>query len=119
MGNTKIRVFCGVTIEEQCEKEVHPITLVEKAISLVDANVSADCYSNSPDFVSTIKYYGEKQGVEVEFFLDGKSRGNNMGAIFEDFNRGYVAFEKAMEGKKAGDKIPVIQRLKKDKWKVY
>lgn len=85
MKTVLIRVYCGMTIENR--DTLHPLNEVKAAQRTILRKKSTDCYSNSPDFVSTMKYFGEKEGVQVEFFLDGISLGNNIEPIFEDFNR--------------------------------
>ncbi len=81
-----IQVYCGKSIEQYCRQQLHPYNEVLAAKKIVDLKKSTLVYSNCPDFVSAIKYYGEKKGVVAEFFLDGKSVGNDINAIFEDFN---------------------------------
>lgn len=83
----KIFVYCGETVEEKCGKELHPVNLVELAQSLVLSNKNEVYYSNSPDFVMGIKYLALKHEVQVEFFLNGISCGDNIESIFADFNR--------------------------------
>lgn len=83
----KITVYCGESIQSLCNSELHPINEVKRAIDLINSNVNVFCYSNNPDFVSAIKYIGESKGVEVEFFLNNVSTGNDIEKIFEDFNR--------------------------------
>ncbi len=84
----KVKVYCGESIQDFCDGQLHPIKEVEKASDVFKFLVGeSHFYSNSPDFVSAMKYIGEKQNVEVEFFLDGISCGNDIEPIFKDFNR--------------------------------
>ena len=85
----KIRVYSGVTIEDKCRGQLHPLSEVKKAIEIIDLNKSIDCYSNSPDFVSAIKYYGINKGIDTEFFIDGVSHGSNIDPIFKSFNMSF------------------------------
>ena len=39
------------------------------------SNKDEIAYSNSPDFISAIKYIGVKQNIETEFFLNGHLEG--------------------------------------------
>lgn len=84
----KIKVYCGESIEDKCRQQLHPLNEVKRANEIIElAKDGMICYSNHPDFVSAMKYIGEKQGIEVEFFLNGVSCGNNIDPIFEDFNK--------------------------------
>jgi len=88
----KITVYCGESITDKCRQQEHPAEEVKRAKMLIDscndkATPAYITYSNSPDFVSMIKYYAEKQGVETEFFLNGVSQGSEIDEIFRDFNR--------------------------------
>lgn len=83
----KITVYCGQTITDKCGKQLHPVTEVQNANSLVMSETDEIAYSNSPDFISAIKYIGLEQNIKAEFFLNGVSCGNDIEPIFEDFNR--------------------------------
>jgi hypothetical protein len=90
---SKITIKCGESIELNrfIQKDTHPVTSVKQAISLIEEFIKVErsitSYSNSPDFVSAIKHIGESKGVEVEFFLNDTSQGNDIEGIFADFNR--------------------------------
>lgn len=84
-----IRVFCGISIEDKCEKQLHPLNEVKKAQKIIDLNKSMDFYSNSPDFVSAIKYLCKEKNISCEFFLNGESTGNDIEPIFENFNKSF------------------------------
>jgi len=86
-SNVLIRVFCGISVENKCGYQLHPLNEVKRAKEIVDRNTSIDCYSNSTDFVSAIKYYGLEKGIKTEFYLDGKSCGEDIESIFENFNK--------------------------------
>ena len=86
----KVTVFCGLSIQDKCEKQLHPIREVEQARALINSKQNEIAYSNNSDFVSAIKYIGIKQKVETEFFLNGISCGNDIEPIFADFN---IAFD--------------------------
>ena len=84
----EIRIYCGKTIEKLTDREYHPYSAVERAFKAITLNENNKIfYSNSPDFVQAIKYLCEKQNINVEFFLNGVSVGNDIEPIFEDFNR--------------------------------
>jgi len=96
----KLKIYCGVTIEDICDKQLHPLTEVQNAEFLVRTlkdNSERIEYSNSPDFVSTVKYLSSKYNVETEFFLDGISTGEDIDIIFEDFNKSYELMNKQLE----------------------
>ncbi len=83
----KVTVYCGETITSKCSKQLHPVDEVLLANTLVNSDKDEIYYSNNPDFVSAVKYIGKKQGVETEFYLNGIRQGNDIEAIFKDFNR--------------------------------
>lgn len=83
----KITVYSGKTIASKCKQQMHPEDEVLSAKSMIDLKMSSIAYSNSPDFVSAIKYIAAKEGIETEFFLDGVSHGSDIEPIFENFNK--------------------------------
>ncbi len=83
----KITVYCGETIQEKCGRQLHPVQEVELAKKLIESDNDEVAYSNSPDFISAIKYIGLKQGVETVFFLNETNYGDDIDPIFGDFNR--------------------------------
>lgn len=91
----KINIYCGESIESSPENgtEIHPISQVKNALRMVEKSIKLKkdltAYSNTPEFVSSIKYICELKEVEVEFFLNGESQGNDIEKIFEDFNKAY------------------------------
>ena len=89
LGDVCIRVFCGVSIESNCRNQLHPLNEVIQAQKLLSLNKSMDFYSNSPDFVSAVKYLCQEKNINCEFFLNGESTGNNIEPIFEDFNKAF------------------------------
>ena len=89
LGDVLIRVFCGISVEGKCGQQFHPLNEVKKAKEIVDLNKSIDCYSNSPDFISTVKYYGLEKGVKTEFYIDSKSCGEDIEPVFENFNKSF------------------------------
>lgn len=82
-----IRVFCGVSIENKCRHQLHPLNEVIRAQKSLSLNKSMDFYSNSPDFVSAIKYLCQEKGINCEFFLNGESIGSDIEPLFKDFNK--------------------------------
>jgi hypothetical protein len=88
-NSVKIQVFCGTSIEDKCRNQLHPLNEVKKAKQIIDLKESISCYSNSTDFISTIKYYGQKHNIETEFFLNNISCGDDIELIFKDFNESY------------------------------
>ena len=93
----KATIYSGVSIEHLCEKQLHPVNEILKAKNLIDSGVSFHECSNSTDFISTIKWYGERQGYECEFFLNGESHGSSIEEIFEDFNRSLKLLEDILD----------------------
>ena len=89
LGDVLIRVFCGISVEDKCRQQLHPLNEVKNAKEIVDLNKSIDCYSNSSDFVSTVKYYGLEKGVKTEFYIDGKSCDDDIEPVFENFNKSF------------------------------
>ena len=83
-----IKIYSGKSITSKCRHQFHPEDEVIQAKEIIDRGKDTHGYSNCPDFISTVKYYGEFKGFETEFFLDGVSHGNNIDPIFEDFNKG-------------------------------
>ncbi len=84
-----IRVYCGESVEDKCGDQKHPLNDVRMANEIVESKQSIDCYSNSPDFVSAIKYLAEKKSINIEFFLDGESVGDDIEPIFANFNSAF------------------------------
>lgn len=89
LGDVFIRVFCGVSIEDKCRHQLHPLNEVIQAQKSLSLNKSMDFYSNSPDFVSAIKYLCQEKSIKCEFFLNGESIGNDIEPIFDDFNKSF------------------------------
>jgi hypothetical protein len=89
LGDVFIRVFCGVSIEDKCRHQLHPLNEVIQAQKALSLNKSIDFYSNSPDFVSAIKYLCQEKSISCEFFLNGESTGNDIEPIFENFNKSF------------------------------
>jgi hypothetical protein len=89
LGDVFIRVFCGVSIEDKCRHQLHPLNEVIQAQKSLSLNKSMDFYSNSPDFVSAIKYLCQEKSISCEFFLNGESTGNDIEPIFENFNKSF------------------------------
>lgn len=63
------KIYCGTTEENINTKQLHPVNEVIRAKKLVDSRKEINECSNSPDFIATIKYYGEKKGFKCEFFF--------------------------------------------------
>ena len=85
----KIIVYTGEKYTDKCGSQLHPVQEVEKAWKSLNSDLDEVCkfYSNSPDFISMMKYGGEKLGINVEFIHNGDSIGTDIEPIFEDFNR--------------------------------
>ena len=85
----KIIVYTGEQYIDKCGSQSHPVQEVEKAWKSLNSDLDEVCkfYSNSPDFISMMKYGGEKLGINVEFIHNGDSIGTDIEPIFEDFNR--------------------------------
>lgn len=82
-----IRVFSGFSVEDKCGHQLHPLNDVIQAQKKLSLNKSIDLYSNSPDFVSAIKYLCQEKKIKCEFYLDGESFGDDIDPIFESFNK--------------------------------
>lgn len=85
----KVKVYCGESIEDKCGKCMHPVNRVKYANEIILSNKDEEINTNDPDIVMAIKYIGLKHKVNVEFFLNGISQGDNIELIFEDFNRSF------------------------------
>lgn len=94
MENNSIIVHCGLSIESKCDKQLHPLSEVNKAKEIIDNKQYGEYYSNSPDFVSTIKYYGESNGINCIFTLNNEYQGSNIKDIFNDFNKSFTLLDK-------------------------
>lgn len=82
-----INVYCGKGVTNYLEFQKHPVDEILNAKAIIDIGKSADCYSNSLDFIATIKNYGEFKKVKTNFYLDGEFLGNNIEPILKDFNQ--------------------------------
>jgi hypothetical protein len=82
-----IRVFSGISVEYKCGTQLHPVNEVKRAVDLVNENKSVDVYSNSPDFVSAMKYYCKMKKISVVFFIDGENCGDDIEPVFISFNK--------------------------------
>ena len=89
LGDVFIRVFCGISIEDKCRNQLHPLNEVIHAQKSLSLNKSMDFHSNSPDFVSAIKYLCQENNIKCEFFLNGESTGDDIEPIFENFNKAF------------------------------
>jgi len=87
--NITIKVYSGLSVEDKCRHQLHPINEVKQAEKIVLLRKSTVCYSNSSDFVSAIKYLCKRDKINVEFFLDGVSNGSSAETIFEEFNKSF------------------------------
>lgn len=86
----KILVYCGESIDLHSNRtQLHPLNEVKEALKYINATDNFSISSNSPDFVMAMKHIGEKNKIEVEFFLNGVSQGNDIERIFEDFNKAF------------------------------
>ena len=82
-----IKIYCGETIQKHCREQRHPVAEVRDVERLVKASHDVIAYSNNPDFVMAMKYIAKKEGITPEFFINGVSCGNDIGPVFNDFNR--------------------------------
>ena len=87
MDVLKAKIYCGLTVEDKCKSQLHPLNEVKNAKKLIDSKNNIVTYSNSTDFIAMIKYYGEQEGYSCEFFLDGVSFGNDIEPIFDNLNK--------------------------------
>ena len=93
----KITVYCGKSIEGKCGKQLHPTNEVQQAYDFIKSLSLGEHqhhFSNNPDFVSAIKWIGEKYGVKTEFYLDDVYHGSNIDPIFADFNQSMTLIHK-------------------------
>lgn|ERR1035437_4599310 len=98
----KLKIYCGETIEDLCDKQLHPLTEVKNAEHIVRTlkdDIEVIIYSNSPEFISTVKYLSPKYNVESEFFLNEVSTGDDIELIFGDFNKSYILMYELTENK--------------------
>lgn len=82
-----ITVFCGESIEDKCDKQLHPINEVFKAQKLILSDNDEIVYSNSPEFISAIKYIGFEAKIKTTFYLNGICLEDDIEPIFKDLNR--------------------------------
>ena len=83
-----VTVHCGESIHISCiGRDIHPVKQVERAIELLNSDKDEVAYSNNYDFISAVKWIGKKKGIKTEFFLNGKSQGDDIENIFGDLNR--------------------------------
>lgn len=82
-----VKVYCGETVEKKCGLGFHPVNQLKMAKKMLLSKKDEVAYSNNSDFISAIKYIGEKHNVSTEFFLNGISVGNDIEPIFADLNR--------------------------------
>lgn len=78
-------------------KNTHPVDDVLYAYSLLKSKKSTTIYTNSADTLSVLKHVGNQLNVDVEFFLNGKSQGNEIEAIFEDLNKSFELIGKIQD----------------------
>ena len=86
----KVDVYSGISVEDKCIS-LHPINDAKKAKEFVDLalkGVFVSTYSNSIYFLISIYMLCLEFDVNVEFFLDGKSLGNDYEPIANDFAKG-------------------------------
>jgi hypothetical protein len=83
----KVTVYCGESVQDKCGAQKHPVKEVEAANAIVNSDKDEIAYSNSPDFISAVKYIAIKQNVDAEFFLNGVSFGTSIEEIYGDLNR--------------------------------
>lgn len=101
----KIKIYTGLSVESKCGKQVHPLTNVKIAEALIKSAKSLDLlihspisvWSNSPDFISSIKYLALKEEIEIEFYLDGVNHGTDIEPIFESFNESIDYLDKIID----------------------
>lgn len=84
-----IRVYSGISIEDNCGLQQHPVNDVIKAEKLISLNQSLNVYTNSPDFIQAIVFLCENEDIKYELFLNGESTGKDMEPIYEDFNKSF------------------------------
>jgi hypothetical protein len=86
-----ITIHTGQSIEDRAGREMHPVSNVLLAKTIIDntrkGNSPAVFYSNSSDFISAMFYYGEANSVSIEFVINGVHVGNDIEKVFEDINR--------------------------------
>jgi hypothetical protein len=89
-----IKVYTGIQYEDKCGTELHPVSYVKKAESIIANKTSATVYSNNLDFISAIFYLCKRDNINCEFFLNDKSVGFNIEPIFMDFNKALELIDK-------------------------
>lgn len=90
----KVTIYSGISVEDKCGKQLHPLTEAKNAKDILDkATDDITIYSNSTDFISVVYHYVIKTDHELEFILDGVSLGSDIDLLFWDFNRSFAIFE--------------------------
>jgi hypothetical protein len=84
-----VTVYSGISIQSKCGEQLHPLNEVAKAIIILNTSKDEIAYSNSPDFVSAIKYIGEKMGIKVQFYINGINCNSDIEPLFNDFNKAF------------------------------
>ena len=95
----RIKIHCGQSVDgANIYDGCHPVKQFNNAIEQVYYAKLADeklgdinIYSNLPDFVSSIYYLSEKEGVLCELYLDGSK--SSIEEIFSDWNRFYTLLD--------------------------
>lgn len=80
-----MNLYCGLSIEHKCGKELHPLTNVQRGVEYVKNG--ADMYSNSPDLVMMMVEVCKNRNIHLNIYLDGVI--SDIETVFNDFNRSY------------------------------
>jgi hypothetical protein len=82
-----IKVYSGESIIPTYA-ELHPVKAVELGIKLInELETETSISTNNTDLISTIKYVGEKNGIETIFYLDDVCYNNDIEPLFGSFNK--------------------------------
>lgn len=92
-----IKIFTGISIEDKCRHQLHPLNEAKAAQKLLELNKDTITYSNSPDFIMAIKHLAPMYNFTVDFFLNGVNIGNDIEPIFKDFNDSYSYIENILD----------------------
>lgn len=92
-----IIIYTGLTVDKGINTEKHPLNQVKKAIKIIDnpSKYKQIFTSNSPQFVSTLYYYGRQEGFKVFLYLNKKRA--TLEKVFKDWNKCYDLMDKMIK----------------------
>jgi hypothetical protein len=91
MDNAYVSIYSGEKNQILNATEIHPVEEVKRAFGILsdfkNNPISVDIVSNNYYFIFAMKCFGLKMEIEVQFFLDGVCKGNDIEEIFQSFNK--------------------------------